>query len=202
MGIELTRFGTAGETFVHPLGGILTAFAVLLMLFLPRKYVLVPLLISLIVLPLGQKIVVAGLAFFMFRIILLFGWLRVIPGGLGSKFRLNALDKALILWGLTYTVTFTLLWGERSAFVHQLGLLYSGLGTYFLLRLLLQEYEDMDRAVRVLALVCMMLSVFMVYRAADRAQPVLDLWRSSGILRNTRSADPVARTVRAFHFSW
>src|SRR6266540_2251523 len=168
MGIELTRFGSPGETLIHPLGGVLVVLAILLVLFLPRKYVLVPLLVSLIMLPLGQKIVIASLDFMMFRIILFFGWLRVIAEGTASKsqpsrFQFNALDKALILWGLTYTITFTLLWDQRSAFIHQLGLLYSGLGTYFLLRRLLQDYDDMDRAARVLALIFLVVGVFMLY---------------------------------------
>src|SRR4051812_328053 len=112
MGADLLRFGNTGETSIHPLGALLAVVAIFLVAILERRYIIAPLLMSMIILPLGQKLVVAGLSLFIFRIILLAGWLRVLGGRSSEsnspRFQFNVLDKAIILWGFTYTITFTL----------------------------------------------------------------------------------------------
>src|ERR1700676_2467191 len=122
MSEQLLRYGAGGETNLSLIAVVFVLVASLLILVLPRKYVIIPLFFTAFFLPLGQRIIVIGLHFTMFRIIILVGWLRVILGGLssngdGSRFRANAVDKALILYVFSGVVTFTLLWGDSAAFV-------------------------------------------------------------------------------------
>jgi hypothetical protein len=167
MSEQLLRYGAGGETNLSLIAVVFVLVASLLILVLPRKYVIIPLFFTAFFLPLGQRIIVIGLHFTMFRIIILVGWLRVILGGLssngdGSRFRANAVDKALILYVFSGVVTFTLLWGDSAAFVDRLGFLYNAFGIYFLLRVLYRDEGDVDRTIRVFGVICAVLAVCMV----------------------------------------
>lgn len=167
MNEQLLRYGAGGDTNLSIIAVVFVLLAGLLILVLPRKYVIVPLFLTSFFIPLGQKVVILGLHFMMFRIIILFGWLRVIFSGLSdaggtSRFRLNSIDKTLVLYVFSGVLTFTLLWRDSAALVDRLGFLYSAFGIYFLLRLLYRDEEDVDRTIRVFAVICAVLAVCML----------------------------------------
>jgi hypothetical protein len=165
---QLLRFGGGGDTNLHPFTVAVVLFAGVLILLMPRKYVIVPLFFSAVFIPLGQKFVVFGLHFMMFRVLILFAWIRmffgVLSGGQDApRFRLNSIDKTLILWALSSTVTFVLLWGEWGAVVDRMGFLYNTFGFYFLFRLLYRNDQDIDRTIKVFAAICAVLAICMAY---------------------------------------
>jgi len=55
-----------------------------------------------------------------------------------------------------------LLWQNWGAVVNRLGFLYDVFGIYFLLRFLIGDYEDVKRTIRVLAVICGVVAVFMI----------------------------------------
>src|SRR5713101_3844837 len=148
MNDQTLRFGGGGaETSLTPVAILVGIAAVLCMLLLPRKYMVVPLLFTSFFIPFSQEVVLAGFHFMMFRILLIFAWARMISSGAvvlsgPSRLRLNAIDKVVILWALSSTITFILLWGEWGALVVRLGFLYNTFGLYFLFRLLFRDDED------------------------------------------------------------
>lgn len=162
------RFGGgAAETVLHP--AVLAAMIIVLVLtfLLPRKYVIVPLLLSTFLIPLGQQIVEAGFHLFVLRIIVLGGLIRMsfsrrtAEGNLlGGGF--NVIDKAFLLWASLHAVAFTLLYWDTGAFVNQVGYLWDGLGGYFVLRFLIQDEEDVRRAIKCFALLAVVLALCMV----------------------------------------
>ncbi len=164
----MVRFGGGGSgTSLTPTAILVCIVAALCILFVRSKYMLVPLVVTSFFIPLSQQLVVGGIHLMIFRILLIFGWARVMlsRGSLfsgHSRLRLNSIDKALILWALTSTVTFVLLWGDWGAVVVRLGFLYNTFGLYFLYRLLLRTEEDTNRVIRVLAGVCGVLAVCML----------------------------------------
>ncbi len=108
---------------------------------------------------------VAGLHFNVYRILLPFAWTRALMGGSSDpekKFKLNGIDKALLLYVLTDAVCASLLWRDWAAAVNRIGNIYNVLGIYFLLRLLIRDREDVERVVKTLAFACICLSGFMI----------------------------------------
>lgn len=160
------RFGGGPEsTTLTPGTAIFVASVILLLFLLPRKYVVVPFLLVSLFIPYGQILVIAGLHFNIFRTMLPFAWMRVLmlgSGGPESKFKLNGIDKAVMLWACTDAVCATLLWGDWAAAVNRLGFLYNVFGIYFLLRFLIRDREDVERVVRTLAFSCVLLAGFMI----------------------------------------
>jgi hypothetical protein len=165
------RFGGAGTTNLDPLILIWVLVAVLLILLLPRKYVVVPFFLTALPIPLGQALVLGGVHFSMFRIVVIFGLCRVLWGEIGRssssrRMHLNAIDKTFLWYCILSVITFTLLFSESQAFVNRLGFALDSLGTYFFLRLLFEDDMVVDRAIQVLAVVCALVALSMVNEQA------------------------------------
>ncbi len=159
--------GAEGQTILGPGAALLVSLAVILILCLPRKYVIAPFLVTALFIPLGQEVVAGGLHFPMFRILILFGIVRVLFSGRSTgkeaeKFHLNSIDRILIFWVFSSVITFTLLWGSTDALVNRMGFLFNAFGTYFFLRFLYRSEEDVVRTIKVLAMICAVLAIFMV----------------------------------------
>jgi hypothetical protein len=164
---QVLRYGGGGDTNLSVVAVCFVLVASLVILVCRRKYVIAVMLVVSFVVPLGQKVVIFGLHFTMFRIVILFSWLRIFLSRFSGdrdtlRFRLSPIDKALVLWVLSSVVTFTLLWGEVGAFIDRLGFLYNAFGTYFLFRFLCRTKEDVDRTIKALAFICAILAVCML----------------------------------------
>jgi hypothetical protein len=143
---------TDGTTFINGIGLVFTLLMCVLMLALPRRYALVPVIILTCYMTMGERIMVAGANFTMIRIVTLAGWTRIIGRGEIRSLRLNAIDKAIIAWTIAAIVTYTLLWQTGQAFFNRLGFAYDAFGMYFLFRFLIRDLNDIKWMVRILAI--------------------------------------------------
>lgn len=139
---------------INSVGMGMTLLMCLLMLVLPRRYALLPVLILTCYMSMGQRMVIANLDFTMIRILVVFGWLRVLVRGEFSRLTLSQIDKILIAWVISGTVLYCILWGTIAALINRLGHAYDAIGLFFLFRVLIQSREDVDQMVRTFA-VCM-----------------------------------------------
>src|ERR1700722_11476203 len=79
-------------TLLHPLVGAAMGVSIVLIMRLPRKHIIVPLLLAIFLTPKGQQLLIAGLHFNVYRIILIVGLARCmmlrrsnpLPGGFNS----------------------------------------------------------------------------------------------------------------------
>jgi hypothetical protein len=133
-------------------GFALVSFMGVLLLALPRRHAVAPVLVLVCYMTLGEHVIVGGLNFTMMRVILLFGWMRIIARGELRGFQWNTVDKLILAWTMIRTINYTLVWGGSSALINRLGYAYDILGAYFLFRCLVREPEDIYRAIRYLAL--------------------------------------------------
>ena len=161
------RYGGGGGTLVSPVAAIVVLAAIGAIFCLPRRQVVMPLLVASFFMPLSQQVVIGGLHFMMFRILVAAAWLRLIVSGavIGSgpnRFRFTGLDKAVILFAITSAITFVVLWGEWGAVIDRLGFLYNVVGLYFLFRLLVRDQQTVLLTIRGLAVVCVILAVCMI----------------------------------------
>jgi hypothetical protein len=144
-------FGGGGDSFITPLSLVGLLLAICLTLWLPRRYVLAPVLAAGLLLPFGITIVVAGLHFQALRLLLAAAWLRFAVRR-DLKFpRMNVVDKVFLLWAFSNAITFCILWGTLGAVTNRLGFLWTTLGSYFLVRLLIRDKADVIFCIKVLA---------------------------------------------------
>jgi hypothetical protein len=173
---NFTFGGGLNETNLHPAVLVAMLVAIAFMMLLPRKYILVPFLFTVILAPTGQEIYIAGAHVFVSRILILVGWVRIawmkpssrddlVPGGL--KF----IDKAFVLWALCRTSAFMLLYHSTGALNNQVGFLWDVLGGYFLLRFLIRDREDISRIIKAFARIAAILAVAMVCEGVTGRNP-------------------------------
>ena len=98
-------FGSGGESSVHPVVLVAMILVIILILALPRKHVLGPLIFLSIFNP-GGIVMVGPFHFQVGRILLIFAWMRLLWQRFGregrrSRIAINSVDKAVIC----YTVT-------------------------------------------------------------------------------------------------
>ena len=141
--------------------GALLVFAYLIWS-LPRRFAVCPLLIMMGMMPLGQQLVLGGLHFFLFRILLLVGGLRVLIKGEARQLLLTRLDK-LFLWWVIISITFgTLAKPSMEQLINRLGDAYNAIGCYFFVRCVLVDFEDVVISVRTLAWVSLPVAALMM----------------------------------------
>ena len=131
-----------GQTLLHPLALTITILLAIAVLALPRRFALVPLLISAATMPVAQRLVIAGADFTLLRLLLLAYLARAVLRAEWRGFAWNRLDTGIVLWVLSGAVFMTLHYGTSEALVNRIGWAYDVLLIYFSVRFLLREWAD------------------------------------------------------------
>jgi hypothetical protein len=132
------------------------------MISLPRRLAIFPILIAACYITLGQILVIAGLHFPVFRILIFFGFLRLIIRGEIYKLKLNHIDKAIIWWVIISIITGVLLEKSWDGFINRLGLAYSALGCYYLFRFLIRDRDDLLTLLKILVIIIVPLTISVI----------------------------------------
>jgi hypothetical protein len=161
-----TYGGGAAETALGTGALVLMIVAIVLVLLLPRRFIVAPLLFGILLIP-AQTFVISGFHLFVSRILILTGLGRsIVSRSSGTRFfgaGYNKLDSVFILYVLFHASAFILLYREMGALANQFGVLWDFLGGYFLMRLLIQDDDDIQRVVKVLSTIAAVLAVTMLY---------------------------------------
>jgi len=162
--------GGASASVFSPVALAVVLVAGILLLLLPRKKAIFPFLLAGLLIPGDQIVVLGSVHFPMLRILLLFGLARIFWAKLSGQEEifsggLTGLDKCVVLLGVLIVVDGTLLYQDLGELIYQIGQLYSGLGTFILLRFLIRDEEDVKRTIRALACVTIVVAGFMTYEA-------------------------------------
>ncbi len=153
-------------TNINSLGFIFALIAGVLLVTLPRRFALFPLLGVTCYMSQGQVVGIFGLHFTVLRILLALGWCRAFIRREVSSFRFCFIDKAFILWTVSYFILSNLLWRTSDNFIYSAGSVYNAVGIYFLFRFIIQDFEDIERLIMMLAILIVPLSIFFLIEKA------------------------------------
>jgi hypothetical protein len=159
--------GGASSSSIHPIVlGVLLA-SILLIWLLPRRFVVVPFLLTIFLTPFGQQIYTAGAHFFVSRILVMCGLARFAlrkksPGMKIAAGGFTSIDKVFFLWAIFRALATFLEFLDMPAAVNQAGYLIDCLGGYFLLRFLIRDEEDVALVLKTFAIIVSVLSVTMI----------------------------------------
>jgi hypothetical protein len=137
-----------GHTAFHPATLALTLAMGAAFFLVRRERAMLPLLVVAVLVPHLHRIVIGGLDFSMVRIVLLFGWARVLSRGETRGYRWHPADTAILVW-LGFS-TFAYMVGPRASFsnfVNRLGLISDVAGSWFLLRVLLRTPRALQTSI-------------------------------------------------------
>jgi hypothetical protein len=132
-----------GQTTVHPLGLVVMLALGAATVFLPRRWALLPMLALMCFVPMSQRVIVGGMDFTFLRLIILFGWARVLLMREYRHFAWRWMDTAMVAWALaTLALGPRTSGGDTAAFIKYLGHTYNALGGYFLCRCLVRGWDE------------------------------------------------------------
>ena len=152
-----------GQTTMHPLALLVLLLLLFFLFKVERKNAVIPFLIMACFISVAQRIVIAGLDFNMIRILVLFGWMRILFRGETNAFEMKTIDWVIILWALTSTIAYTALRGSSGALIYKLGTSFDAIGMYFLFRCLIRDWEDVRRIAAALAYLSIPVALFFIF---------------------------------------
>lgn len=154
--------GGAAESIMHPAVMAALLITILLVLCLPRKYVVVPFLLSTFLIPRGQQLYLAGAHWYVLRIVIMAGYVRLVRARFQVAGGLNGIDKAFIVWAIARGVCPVVLLPQGGMAVNQAAFWLEAFGGYFLLRYVIQDEDDIARAAKTLAVLTVFLGACML----------------------------------------
>jgi len=152
-----------GQTQLHPFALSAVILLAFLVLALPRRFALAPLLVAATTLPMAQRMVIAGADFTMIRLLLLAYVVRFLLRGEWSAFTWNRLDTAVVLWAVAGTAIMTLHYATVDVLVNRLGWSYDIILGYFAGRVLLRGWSDVLGVARMAAIISIPVAAVFLY---------------------------------------
>src|ERR1035437_9222581 len=133
--------GGATSSLISPLALILLVLFAVLLLVLPRRLMIAPLLLANFLIPISQQLVLVGVHWFPARIIILIAAARLLVAGSPkdesqTKRRFGPLDHAVTVYIVAQVFAVCLYYQSTAAVVNQLGYMIDALLCYVVLRLL------------------------------------------------------------------
>jgi len=130
---------------------------------LPRRWASVPLLAGACYMTLGQGYEIAGLNFYLIRLLLLAGWMRVVIRQEWPKGLMLGMDWAFVAWAIWAILASVFHEKPVETFENRLGMVYNGLSIYFLMRCFCQTEEDIRKKLCMIAWLLVPVALAMLY---------------------------------------
>ena len=154
---------------MNDLGLAFCVLASLLQIALPRRWAPLPLLLSVLYMTRAQAWEVAGAHLTVLHLVVAAGLLRVCIRGEGLADGLRGVDRVMLLWGALLLGTSA--FHAYDSWLFRSGRIWIELGSYFLLRVFLQDLEDVRRLFKALALAMMPLALLMLVEKTTALNP-------------------------------
>jgi hypothetical protein len=158
--------GGSASTVLHPAVLAAAIILILLIFLLPRRHVIVPILLGILLTPGGENVYIGGVHLFIGRILILVGLARLLSskrsagpflaGGFGT------LDKLFLIWAIYRALAVVLVFRQMGAVVGEVGFLLDALGGYFLVRSLIRDDAEIEKVVKVFAVVALVCATGMI----------------------------------------
>jgi hypothetical protein len=147
---------------ITPISLAAVIFLGCLLLVLPRRYAFLPMLIGGCYMTLGQALIVGGLHFYLIRILILFGFARIVLRGEVFRVRPNRIDKLLLAWLAVSSFLYILVDGTDISPTERLGYAYNAVGIYVLVRATVTSLDDAIFVVKACAVLVIPLALLFV----------------------------------------
>lgn len=135
----------------------------LALLLLPRRWAAVPLLACACYLPLDVGFELGQFNFYALRFLIAVAAVRLLLRGERIEGPVKRLDSLMLLWGASALISSLLYADATATFVNRLGLVYTGLGTYFALRTFCPCNDDVVRLCGATAVLLVPVAAAMLY---------------------------------------
>jgi len=165
---NFTFGGGASATLMHPVVIIALIISVLIFFLAPRKYLPIPFFSLIFLGGIGQQVNIGGGHFYVLRILILAGAIRLIYAKLTSKEGVFAggfdwVDRLFAMW-VCFQCLANILRNDVSSgvVIYETGYFLDYIGGYFFLRFLIRDQDDIVRVIKVFAGLTVILGLAMI----------------------------------------
>lgn len=137
----------------------------MLLLILPRRFALGPLMAAACYMTFGQALMIGPLHVYLIRLVILFGIVRIVIRKELFAIVPSRLDGLLVSWLFVSALLYVLVNGEYVSPVERFGYVYDSLGLYAIVRALISDFGDIVAALKLFALIIVPLSGFFIAEA-------------------------------------
>ncbi len=158
--------GGPSSSVLHPLVAVAMVVAIAIILFRARAGVIVPALLAIFLIPKGQQLVIAGIHFNVYRILIIAGLARCLASPRWSRFRggFGSLDGLVAAMFISLCIVNSTLHGlQGQAIIKNIGDLLDYLGGYVFLRFLVRDRDDVQRAIQAFVVIAVVNAGLMMY---------------------------------------
>lgn len=149
---------------MNPLGALLTLLFSLVVFAAPRRYALLGVVGADCYVTQGQMVEIGGFHFTTIRLVFLVGIIRAIVRRDFKEMEFNAIDKCLAAYVVSSLIIVAI---GAGGIVYQLGCSYDILLPYFLFRVLLKNYHEIEAFLGDMALVIVPFSLLMILESRN-----------------------------------
>jgi hypothetical protein len=154
---------------MNGIGAAYLVIAAILMLTLPRRLAILPLLLSATYMTGGQVLQIGPANFTIPRLLIVVGFLRVLARGEHVTDGMHTVDKLLLVWAAILVGTSA--FHTSDAWVFRSGLVWTELGCYFLFRIFMQDLDDVRRTFRFMCVAMLPLAALMLVEKITGQNP-------------------------------
>lgn len=141
----------------------ITLLLVLMILFLPRKWFIIPFVIAACIVPADQRVIIMGLDFTPLRILVLFGLIRMLLTSDNEPIRWNLFDKLIIVWGITGTIIYVIQWKTMGSVIYKSGVMFDCFGLYYIFRRSLTSWDDLFFSIKIFAFLAIISAPLLIH---------------------------------------
>jgi len=145
-----------------PFTAVFLLINAIILLALPRRLALLPLLIGCCYMTVSQRVDIGPITLTVIRILVAVGFVRVLVRGEKLPGGANALDIIVIAWIVWFALSSFLHPGDKSPLVFNLGQAFNIGGVYFLIRIFCSNQEEFVGIIRMIAWLLAPIAVEMV----------------------------------------
>ncbi len=147
---------------INTIGYIFTVVMGVMLFLLPQRFAALPLIMTASYMTYGQVMGVGPLHFYLIRIMIFLGFLRVILRKEFVAISFNSIDRLIITFAVAYAIIYYLLRKETGAFIASMGFVYNAVGLYFIFRSIVHDEDDYYLIFKMLAWVMVPLAISMI----------------------------------------
>src|SRR6478609_5466699 len=136
---------------MNPISIAIGAIIVALMLWVPRGVASLPLLMAASYVTRDFDIEIASIRFTLLHVVVAVGFFRVMMRGESLPHGFNGIDRLLLLW--TVALLATGMVRVTDGFIYRAGMVWGGVGSYFLFRIFLTDAADVVGVFRIVCIV-------------------------------------------------
>lgn len=136
---------------MNPISLVITVSLCLSILVVPRKYLLLPFIAAACIIPMDQRIIVVEMDFTSLRFCVLAGFIRLFLRGEMRPIQFNHIDKLFFAWLIAGAIIYVLQWQSFDAVINRSGVLFDGVGLYWIFRQSFRNWNDVVNAIQFFA---------------------------------------------------